>query len=638
MRICTRTIRYFLIAAAVLCAAFLACSEPSYAAETGDVELSDGTVLEYWVGVQGYAYVTKVTLGEGVTELELPNKLGNNRTQGIRYGAFDGCGALKTLYIPETVSNIKDDALLGCTGLERFLVADGNAEYYSKDGVLFRKPNQLFWYPPEKKDSYYMVPPATGSIFHMNSPYLETLEYPRLGESSVPKGENPNLKTLIIGRGVDDCWLPNVERLVIGDPVENVPAHMCLLGQDAVIVSGAGTDTEAWAVENGFAFETLPYYPITRTDGASGNEITKNVADSPFSIPVTCEKSLVYQSEKEDVATIDEDGTITIHGVGKTCIHVYSPYDGIRLPAYYEFLVKVEKSKATNTITADPARIVVDAGTENVRLNVTSAYPEIELQYASSDETRLTVDQNGLVTLLTREPGTYKVYVFSSETNEVAANMITVPITIQEKSSGSDDSVTPSAPTGPSTPSAPSGSDKSSASAAKISPKLKVTKPKKGVLGKKIRLKASAKTKVTYQSLTPKIARVNSKGVITLKHPGIVKIRVKAAGNSKYFRESRKVKFSCGLARPKLKSKKKGRTAKITWSKVSGAQKYYLYVKFPGSSKYVLAVKKNAKVKGVLHRNLKKGKKYSYKVRAYCKYKGKKYFSPYSKPVTITVK
>ena len=170
----------------------------------------------------------------------------------------------------------------------------------------------------------------------------------------------------------------------------------------------------------------------------------------------------------------------------------------------------------------------------------------------------------------------------------------------------------------------------------RIDQKLSVSYPEKGTVGKTIQLKASAKTNITYESLKPSIASVSSNGKVTLKHPGIAVFRVKAAQTDKYFGVSEKIHFKSVLGKPKVKVKNAGEhSAKITWSKVAGAQKYLVYVKYPGQKKYKLAVKKSAKVKGIRHRNLKKGKKYSYKVRAYVKYNGKKYYSPYSKAVTI---
>ena len=57
----------------------------------------------------------------------------------------------------------------------------------------------------------------------------------------------------------------------------------------------------------------------------------------------------------------------------------------------------------------------------------------------------------------------------------------------------------------------------------------------------------------------------------------------------------------------------------------------------PEEKKFRKALTKPAKVKGVMHRGLTRGKKYSYKIRAFKKVGKKTVYSKYSKTVTVTV-
>lgn len=80
---------------------------------------------------------------------------------------------------------------LGCTNLSSFSVADGNTEYYAKDGVLYCKIASVisngvkyydvFWYPPGKKDSVFVTPADTHLVFSgiafCGNPYLTTLQF-----------------------------------------------------------------------------------------------------------------------------------------------------------------------------------------------------------------------------------------------------------------------------------------------------------------------------------------------------------------------------------------------------------------------------------------------------------------------------
>jgi hypothetical protein len=73
-------------------------------------------------------------------------------------------------------------------------------------------------------------------------------------------------------------------------------------------------------------------------------------------------------------------------------------------------------------------------------------------------------------------------------------------------------------------------------------------------------------------------------------------------------------------------------TAKITWSKVSGAKGYVLYYSTTGSKykKLITTTKRS-----YTHKNLTNGKKYYYKLKTYTKVKGKTYYSKYSNIKTI---
>jgi hypothetical protein len=92
------------------------------------------------------------------------------------------------------------------------------------------------------------------------------------------------------------------------------------------------------------------------------------------------------------------------------------------------------------------------------------------------------------------------------------------------------------------------------------------------------------------------------------------------------------------LKRPKLKCKRKKKCNKLTWSKVTGATGYVLYVKYPGTKKYVKALTKNGNTKSVTHRGLTKGRTYRYKIRPYVKIGHIIAYGRFSKSVAAKVK
>ena len=102
---------------------------------------------------------------------------------------------------------------------------------------------------------------------------------------------------------------------------------------------------------------------------------------------------------------------------------------------------------------------------------------------------------------------------------------------------------------------------------------------------------------------------------------------------------SQKIVNTSELKRPKFKAKsKKGKKVKLSWSKVSNADGYLIYVKGPKDKKFKCRVTKSARVKSITHKGLKKGKKYKYKIAAYKVVNGVMQRGPFSKTITVKIK
>ena len=158
-------------------------------------------------------------------------------------------------------------------------------------------------------------------------------------------------------------------------------------------------------------------------------------------------------------------------------------------------------------------------------------------------------------------------------------------------------------------------------------------------IGTKFKLNAAGKTALAYKSSDNKVAQVDSKGYVTVKGYGKCRITVTAKATARYKSATKVITVNGVLAKPNLKAvAKRGRKIKLTWSKVDGSDGYMVYIKTPGQKKFKLAVTKSRKVKGVTNRGLLKGKKYSYKVRAFKKVSGRMVYSRYSKVVTAKAK
>ena len=91
---------------------------------------------------------------EGETEAIIPEGI-----REIGHFAFMGCTGLVRIRIPAGVERVEMLAFMQCSALESIDVAPENPDYFSRDGVLFRKDGMvLAVYPPAKPDAEYTVP------------------------------------------------------------------------------------------------------------------------------------------------------------------------------------------------------------------------------------------------------------------------------------------------------------------------------------------------------------------------------------------------------------------------------------------------------------------------------------------------
>lgn len=129
-----------------------------------------------YIGVhtfEGCSSLTSVTIQEGVTSIVgsafqgcsgLTNVTIPESVTSIFGDAFHGCSSLTSVTIPESVTWIDSSAFYGCSSLSDILVADGNTNYASVDGVLFDKERaELVIYPAGHGNSY-LIPEGVTSI------------------------------------------------------------------------------------------------------------------------------------------------------------------------------------------------------------------------------------------------------------------------------------------------------------------------------------------------------------------------------------------------------------------------------------------------------------------------------------------
>ena len=100
----------------------------------------------------GCTALESVTLGNGIP--------------GIQSGVFMACTSLKSVDIPDSVTSFDSSTFARCTALESVNVGEGNPEFCSVDGVVYKKDmTKLCLYPPARPATEFVIPDTVVSIW-----------------------------------------------------------------------------------------------------------------------------------------------------------------------------------------------------------------------------------------------------------------------------------------------------------------------------------------------------------------------------------------------------------------------------------------------------------------------------------------
>lgn len=277
---------------------------------------------------------------------------GKNISQ-ISQNAFGKCISLKTVEIPGTVKVIGNEAFISCTALQEVCLNEGLQEM--GDGVFASVP---FGGKDEKQKLVYGKITIPSTVYKMGDgvfrgcTYLEEvifangsielLEFKDRFEYSTAAVFNncanlkriyfPNRLKNISKEAITRC--PNLETLYIPAGVETIDAEFLQNSStDKLTIYGdPGTAAENFAKSHSIPFKDKKELDIyaksislnRRRISLSGQQaIGRMFVLQATVLPETAlNKSVIYSSEDEQVATIDQEGKLTITGYGKTRIWV----------------------------------------------------------------------------------------------------------------------------------------------------------------------------------------------------------------------------------------------------------------------------------------------------------------------------
>lgn len=355
---------------------------------------------------------------------EITNKI-NPRTIDLNWNkelTYNGKEQLPTA----TVNNLADGDKCEVT------VAGANRNAGTYEATATKVSNQNYKLPEDVTTSYTIKPKdITVTITPNGGTYGEKITDATAKLNDVENGDHPEVTLTYTGTGYDGTTVNGTE----------VPSHAGKYTVTASIddknYNLTGTNTAEFVVKGADA-------------GLKVKEVNdKKYGDQGFKLEVSHKGNgkLSYSSSNEDVATVDDQGNVTIHNAGTTKLKVTLGVDHNYDSDNKEVTLTV--NKINHEIAVDQKDVEKTYGDEAFTIHAQSKDHESAIEYASSDEKVATVDSEGnvvikgagkvIITVSQKESKNYKKV--SKEINlTVKAKKITVTVNDASKTYGDEDS------------------------------------------------------------------------------------------------------------------------------------------------------------------------------------------------------
>ena len=376
---------------------------------------------------KGYTVYYKVEGNKnfkGVDVQEITNKI-NPRTIDLNWNkelTYNGKEQLPTA----TVNNLADgdECEVNVTGANR------NAGTY--EATATKVSNQNYKLPEDVTTSYTIKPKdITVTITPNGGTYGEKITGATAKLNDVESGDHPEVTLTYTGTGYDGTEVNGTE----------VPSHA---GKYTVTAS---IDDKNYNLTD---TNTAEFVVKGADAGLKVKEVNdKKYGDQGFKLEVSHKGNgkLSYSSSNEDVATVDDQGNVTIHNAGTTKLKVTLGVDHNYDSDSKEVTLTV--NKINHELTVDQKDVEKTYGDEAFTIHAQSKDNESAIEYASSNEKVATVDSEGnvvikgagkvIITVSQKESKNYKKV--SKEINlTVKAKKITVTANEASKTYGDKDS------------------------------------------------------------------------------------------------------------------------------------------------------------------------------------------------------
>ena len=371
---------------------------------------------------------------------------------------------------------------------------------------------------------------------------------------------------------------------------------------------------------------------------------TKTDGDGAFAIDVDLAEGdgvLTFVSSDDKVVKVSSRGLVTVVGAGTAKITV----NAAETTAYYSATFTIDITVKEKTVIPDPDKPTTEEPTtedpttevtkKTQKFTGTDSYTKTDgdgafaidvdlaegdgvLTFVSSDDKVVKVSSRGLVTVV--GAGTAKITVNAAETTAYYSATFTISVTVKSK---------------PVTPPKPAVLKNQVITARNITKTYTAAAFGLGA-------KTNGNGKLTYKSSNTGIVRVNSKGRVSLKGYGKVKITINAAKTSSYKAASKTITITVKPKKMALTSVKSSRakTMTVKWKRDSKASMYC--IRYSTDKRFKKGVKtvwitRNSATSVTLGR-LKPRTKYYVRIAAVKKSGSSKLAGAYSAVKAVTVK
>ena len=356
---------------------------------------------------------------------EITNKI-NPRTIDLKWNkelTYNGKEQLPTATVNNLVNGDKCEITVD---------GDKHKNVGTYEAEITKVSNTNYMLPENVTTSYTIKPKdITVTITPNGGTYGEKITGATAKLNDIENGDHPKVTLTYTGTGYDGTIVNGTE----------VPSH-----------AGKYTVTASITDENYKLTGTnIAEFVVKGADaGLEVKEVNdKKYGDQGFKLEVSHKGNgkLSYTSSNEDVATVDDQGNVTIHNAGTTKLKVTLGVDYNYDSDSKEVTLTVHK--INHELTVDQKNVEKIYGDEAFTIHAQSKDNESAIEYASSDEKVATVDSEGnvvikgagkvIITVIQKESKNYKKV--SKEINlTVKAKKITVTANDSSKTYGDEDS------------------------------------------------------------------------------------------------------------------------------------------------------------------------------------------------------